>query len=58
VLPADLQTSLRDAVDQADVELAQAMIETIRPLNAPLADALAELVDKYRFDTLLTLFQQ
>jgi len=55
-LPADLQAGLRDAVDQADVELAQAMIEKIRRLNASFADALAELVDKYRFDTLLTFF--
>jgi len=56
-LPADLQAGLRDAVNQADMDLAQAMIARIRPLNAPLADALAELVDKYRFDTLLTLLQ-
>jgi len=55
-LPADVQASLRDAADTADMEMAQAIIRRIRPLNAPLADALAELVDKYRFDTLLALF--
>jgi len=57
-LPSDMLANLRAAADTADMELAQFVIARIRPLNAPLADALAELVDKYRFDLLLTLFQQ
>ncbi|GAK49529.1 PAS fold family [Candidatus Moduliflexus flocculans] len=56
-LPDEIQAGLRDAVNQADMELAQAMIARIRPLNTPLADALTDLVENYRFDTLLALLQ-
>ena len=57
-LPGDVLDGFRDAVNNADMELAQAMIARIRQQNAAFADALAELVETYRFDTLLALFQQ
>lgn len=57
-LPDDVLNGLCEAVNTADVDLAQAMIDRIRPLNAPLAATLKEFVNNYRFDTLLTFLQQ
>lgn len=55
-LPDNARQRLYEAVNTADVESANAVIARIRLNNAPLADALADLVAKYRFDTLLALF--
>jgi len=57
-LPPDILADLRVAANTADLELTQLVIAQIRNLNAPLADALAELVNQYRFDTLLTIIQE
>jgi len=57
-LPAHLLEGLFEAANHADMELAQAMIDRIRPQNAPLADALAKFVGEYRFDVLLKVVQQ
>ena len=55
--PAALRSSLQEAAETLDVEQTLTVLAEIRPQNAPLADALAELVQHYRFDTLQSLFE-
>ncbi|MBF0101197.1 MAG: hypothetical protein HQK77_09850 [Desulfobacterales bacterium] len=56
-LSDEVQQGFRQAVNNADMELAHTMIKQIRIQNATLADTLVELVDNYRFDILLALYQ-
>jgi PAS domain S-box-containing protein len=57
VLPADWLAELYQAAAQADVDLAFDLIERIREQDGSLADALAGLVAKFRFDIIVTLAQ-
>jgi len=57
-LPEELRVSLQEAVERADFEMTINVIDQIRQHNTPLADALAELVKGYRFDTLQALFEE
>ncbi len=55
-LPDDVIAKFRRAVLIADLDAAMRLCEQIRSENEPLADALAELVSNFRFDTLQKLF--
>jgi CheY-like chemotaxis protein len=57
-LPADRLAELHQAAVQADVDLARDVVGRIREQNGPLADALADLVRKFRFDIIVTLTQE
>ena len=58
VLPPELRTSLKDMVEMVDFEATLRLVEQLRQQNEPLADALAELVNTYRFDILQELFKE
>ena len=55
-LPDALITALQRAVESLDIEMAQRVVDQIRPRNEALADALAISIKNYRFDTLQALF--
>jgi CheY-like chemotaxis protein len=55
-LPEDVLAEFRNAVEGIDLDRAHCIIDRIRLQNAPLAEALAELVKEYRFDVLQALF--
>jgi signal transduction histidine kinase/DNA-binding response OmpR family regulator len=57
-LPAAWLAELRQAADEVDTALAEAVIERIRARDPALADGLAKLVANYRFDTLQVLIQE
>jgi len=57
-LPDELRIGLQQAIEVIDMEGATSLIERIRQQNEPLAEALAELVKDYRFDTLQELFEE
>jgi hypothetical protein len=54
-LPASLRKDLRQAATRLDAKAVQAAIEQIRPEDAALAGAVAELARGYRFDSILAL---
>jgi signal transduction histidine kinase/DNA-binding response OmpR family regulator len=54
-LPGALRKDLRQAATRLDAKAVQAAIERIRPHDALLATAVAELARAYRFDTMLAL---
>ena len=56
-LPAEWLARLHQAAVQADAELALELVDQIRSQHGPLADALASLVNNFRFDTLMDLTQ-
>jgi len=56
-VPGDWLARLHQAAVQADADLALDLIEQIRPENGPIADALASLVNNFRFDKLMDLTQ-
>ncbi len=56
-LPSDLVTNLHQAIAELDVELMQSYIAQIGKLNAPLANALAALANKFQYEQLLKLTQ-
>jgi len=56
VLPDDLLAKFRRTVLIADIGAAKRLTEQIRTDHEALADALAELLDDFRFDTLQELF--
>jgi CheY-like chemotaxis protein len=56
-LPEDLLADLRYAVEEIDPEKTLKIIAQIGQQNRLLAEALAELVKKFRFDTLQDLFE-
>jgi CheY-like chemotaxis protein len=58
MLPDELRTGLRQAVEVIDMERANSLIEQIRQQDEPLAEVLAELVKNYRFDILQELFEK
>jgi len=58
VLPDDVIAKFRRAALIADLEEAMRLCERIRSENEPLADALAELVKTFRFDTLQKLLEK
>jgi signal transduction histidine kinase/CheY-like chemotaxis protein len=55
-LPDELRAGLHHAVEVIDLETVNSLVDQIREHNEPLAEALAELVKNYRFDTLQELF--
>ncbi len=57
-LPDEWLAALRDAADETDPEAANAVIQRIRDQDAPLADALAALVNSYRFDIVQELLNE
>ena len=57
-LPADIQTTLRQAVDAIDVATARQIVDRIRQQNVPLADMLDDLVSGYRFDILQSVCEE
>jgi signal transduction histidine kinase/DNA-binding NarL/FixJ family response regulator/HAMP domain-containing protein len=57
VLPPDWTAEFHQAAIQADADRALELIEQIREGREPLADALANLVNNFRFDTLMDLTQ-
>jgi hypothetical protein len=56
-MPGDWLARLHQAAVQADADLALDLIDQIRSQNGRLADALASLVNNFRFDTLMDLTQ-
>ena len=56
-LPDEIRIGLQQAVEMIDIEMTNSIIEQIRQQNAPLADALAELMKNFRFDVLQKLFE-
>ncbi|MCP4693142.1 MAG: response regulator, partial [Desulfobacterales bacterium] len=56
-LSHELLVALKTAVDRTDPTGSNAAIERIRAHDAPLANALAELVRGYRFDIIQKLFE-
>ncbi|MGK4008709.1 ATP-binding protein [Sorangium sp. So ce1036] len=54
-LPAPLRKDLRQAATRLDPRAVQAAVERIRPADAELAGAVAELARRYRFDSILAL---
>ncbi len=57
-LPEEWLAALQDAAEETNPGTANAVIQRIREQDAPLADALADLVKTYRFDTLQALFEE
>ena len=55
-LPKEWLVALQDAAEETNLRTANAAIRQIKEHDAPLADALADLVKRYRFDTLQALF--
>ncbi|HEY9607580.1 MAG TPA: AAA family ATPase [Allocoleopsis sp.] len=56
-LPADLVATLHQAIIDGDKDLMLALIDQIRSSNKPLANALAVLVNNFRYKQLLNLTQ-
>jgi CheY-like chemotaxis protein len=56
-MPADWLARLHQAAIQADADLALDLTEEIRAKHVSLADALASLINNFRFDTLMELTQ-
>jgi CheY-like chemotaxis protein len=56
-MPADWLARLHQAAIQADADLALELTEQIRAEQGSLADALASLINNFRFDTLMELTQ-
>jgi predicted ATPase/signal transduction histidine kinase/DNA-binding response OmpR family regulator len=56
-LPADLVTNLHQAIIDGDKDLMLTLIDQIREQNKPLANALAALVNNFRYKQLLNLTQ-
>lgn len=56
-LPADLVANLYQAIIDGDKDLMLALIDQIRSSNKSLANALAALVNNFRYKQLLTLTQ-
>jgi CheY-like chemotaxis protein len=56
-LPPELVNNLRYATRTTDITKLLAVIETIRPYNAPLADALAILADHFEYLKISALIQ-
>jgi CheY-like chemotaxis protein len=54
-LPDDLRKELKQAIIDLDVDLIQAIIESIRGLNAAVADGLADLAGDFQYDKILAL---
>jgi CheY-like chemotaxis protein len=57
-LPNELWIDLQQAIEELDVDMTRCLIDQIRQQNEPLADALAELVEDFRFDILQKLFEK
>ncbi len=57
-LPEELRVSLSQAAIVLDFKRCLSLIGQIRHYNAPLADALMEVVQNFRFDTLQELFKK
>jgi CheY-like chemotaxis protein len=57
-LPGELRESLRQAVEEIDLDNVQHTINRIRPQYEELAAMLEELVKNYRFDLLQELFEE
>ena len=57
-LPTEWLAELRQAADEVDTALVDALIKRIRERDAALADGLADLVVNYRFDKLQLLIQE
>ena len=57
LLPPEWTAEFHQAAIQADADHALELIEQIREGREPLADALANLVNNFRFDTLMDLTQ-
>ncbi len=57
-LPKKMVVDLQQAVEALDIDATNRIIEQIRQQNAPLAEALAELVKQYRFDRLQVLCEE
>jgi signal transduction histidine kinase/ligand-binding sensor domain-containing protein/CheY-like chemotaxis protein len=57
-LPDERLTDLRQAIETLNTKTMNTIIDRIRQQNEQVADALAELVKNYQFDTLLALFEE
>jgi CheY-like chemotaxis protein len=57
-LPDPIRSTLQAAAETADLEIMLTLIEQVRQDNEPLAEALSEVVNAYRFDVLQALFAQ
>jgi CheY-like chemotaxis protein len=57
-LPSALLADLRQAAKEINLEKANAIIARISQTNEPLAQALADLVENFRFDTLQALVEE
>jgi CheY-like chemotaxis protein len=57
-LPDELLVDLQDAVEAVQLGKINSLIPKIHQYNAPLADALVDLVKQFRFDTLQKLFEE
>ncbi|MCP4397147.1 MAG: transporter substrate-binding domain-containing protein [bacterium] len=57
-IPAGLVETLEGVVEIADLEMVNAVIAQIRPYNASLADALAQLADNFEYEQILNVFKE
>jgi CheY-like chemotaxis protein len=55
LLPAELRARLAHAVDLADLQLIEAILEEIRSYDSELAAALQQLTDDFEYDEVLEL---
>ena len=57
-LPAEWLAALEHGVKETNTKLLFAVIDQIRPQNAAVAEALADLTNEFEYDTILALLQQ
>ena len=57
-LPQELLTHLEEAAIRSKMNEVESLIEKVRELNAPLAEALAMLADGFEYPKIVTLIQQ
>ncbi|MEQ9354290.1 hypothetical protein [Coleofasciculus chthonoplastes] len=57
IMPNEWTRQLHQAASSLDHELMNQLIEQIPPSEIPLAEALTDLVNEFRFDTLMNLTQ-
>lgn len=57
IMPNEWTMQLHQAASSLDHELMNQLIEQIPPSNVPLAETLRDLVNEFRFDTLMNLTQ-
>ena len=55
-LPEELISALQDAITSLDIEQSMAIIESIKTIDEPLADILAQYINQFDFEAIAKLF--